>query len=99
MGEVLELFEVEGTNHRPLELREKSMFGAGRIEAMDILLTVQDIDVPPPESGPEQCVDGFARLTGVADGPDHAIGRIPDEVPSVSAECRHAMTPFDGSRN
>ena len=69
------------------------MFGACRIETMEILLTVQDVDVLPVESGPEQRVDGRPRLVGVADGPDHAIGRIRDEVPSVSAHCFHGHDP------
>ena len=29
------------------------MLGAGRIEALEILLAVQDVDVLPVESGPE----------------------------------------------
>ena len=53
MGEVLELFELEGTNQRPVKLREESMLGACRIEAMEILFTVQDVDVLLVESGPE----------------------------------------------
>ena len=53
MGQVLELFEVEGTNQRPLKLREESMIGACRIQTLEILLVVQDVDVLAVESGPE----------------------------------------------
>ena len=74
--QVLELFEVEGANQRPLKLREESMLGAGRIETLEILLIVQDVDVLAVESGPEQRVDGRLRLVVVADGPDDAIGRV-----------------------
>ena len=58
MGQVFELFELEGTNQRPMKLREESMRGACRVEAMEILLTVQDVDVLLVESGPQQRVDG-----------------------------------------
>ena len=54
MRQVLELFEVKGTNQRPLKLREESVFGACRIETIEILLIVQEVDVLPLESGPEQ---------------------------------------------
>ena len=51
MRQVLELFEVEGTNQRPLKLREESVVGARRVEALEILLVVQDVDVVTEESG------------------------------------------------
>ena len=66
------------------------MRGAGRIETLEILLTVQHVDVLPVESGPEQRVDGCPRLVGVGDGPDHAIGRVRYEI------LRSALTVFIG---
>ena len=90
-------FEVEGANQRPLKLREESVLGPCRIETIEILLVVQDVDVLLVESRLEQRGDGRPCLAVVADGPDHAIRRVRDEVPPVSARCLHAMTLFDGS--
>ena len=53
MREVLELLEVEVADQRALKLCEESMFGAGLVETMEILLAVQDVDVLPLESGLE----------------------------------------------
>ena len=53
MREVLELLGLKGPNHRPLKLREESMFDAGRIQAMEILVAVEDVDVLLVESGAE----------------------------------------------
>jgi hypothetical protein len=55
---------------------------------MEILLTVQDVDVVAVESGLEQRIDGFSRLIGVDDRSDHAIRRVPDEV------FAHWLRPF-----
>ena len=93
MRQVLELFEVKGTNQRPLKLREESVCGACRIETMEILLIVQEVDVLPLESGPEQRADDLLRLVVVGDGPDHAIGRVGDEASLVSAHCFHGHDP------
>ena len=93
MRQVLELFEVEGTNQRALKLREEAMVGARRIETLEILLIVQDVDVLPDESGAEQRVDGRLGLDVVADGADHAIGGVRDEASSVSARCFHRHGP------
>ena len=100
MGQVFELFELEGTNQRPMKLREESMRGACRVEAVGILLTVQDVDVLLVESGPQQRVDGRLGLARVADGPDDAIRRVGDEVPcSVPAAfmVRDPVQRFDES--
>jgi hypothetical protein len=76
MRQVLELFEIEGAYQRPLELREESVLGTGRIETLEILLVVQDVDVFTAESGAKQCVDGRPRLAVVGNSPDHAIRRV-----------------------
>ena len=73
------------------------MFGACRIETLEILFTVQDIDVLPFESGPEQGVDGLPRLVGVADGPDHAIRRVEMKSLRSVLTAFMAMTLFNGS--
>jgi hypothetical protein len=93
MGEVLEFFELQAPDQRALKLREESMLGAGRIEPLEILVAVQHVDILAVEAGPEERVDGGARLAGVADGPDHAIRGIPYEIPSVSTHCFHRHHP------
>jgi hypothetical protein len=89
MRQVLELFELQRTDQLPLKLREKSVRGPGRVQTLKVLLAVQDVDVLLAESGLEQRVDGRPRLVGVADGPDHAICRVRDEVPLVGSHCFH----------
>jgi hypothetical protein len=95
--EVLELFELERAYQRPLKLREESMLGPCRIETLQILLAVEDVDVLPVESGAEERVDSRLRLGGVGDGSDHAIGRIRNEVPTLSAGCCHGGALINGS--
>ncbi len=91
--QVLELFEIQRPDQRPLKLRQESMIGPGRIEATEVLLTMQDIDVLAVESGSEQRIDSCLRLRGVANGADDAIGRIPDEIPVIGARCFHGQDP------
>ena len=83
--QMLELLEVEGPDQRALELRQEAVLDAGRIETMEILLAVQDVDVLAIESGLEQRVDRRSRLDRVADGPDDAIRRVANEIGTVSA--------------
>ena len=96
MGEVLEILGLKVTNQRPLKLREESMFGAGLVKTMEAFFTLQEVDVALVESGLKQRADGFTSLGWVADGPDHAIGRIRNEVFLVSAQCFHALAPSLG---
>jgi hypothetical protein len=44
MGEVLELLEIEGADHRAMELGEESVRGARRVQTIQIFFTVQDVD-------------------------------------------------------
>ena len=41
VGQVLELLEIQGADHRALKLRDEAMLGARRIEAFEIVLAVQ----------------------------------------------------------
>src|SRR4029450_818417 len=83
--EVLELFELESTDQPALKLGEQSVPDAFRIEAVEVLLAVQHVDVFAAESGTEQRIDDGPGLGGVADSPNHAVRRVTDEIPSISA--------------
>ena len=87
--EVLELVQVERPDHRALKLREESMVGSGLVEAAEPLFPLQKIDVLLLEPGLKERTDGFPRLPRVGDCPDHAIGRVPNEIPPCSARSIH----------
>ena len=67
-------------DQRSLESRQEAMLRSARIEAMQAIFSVQDVDVLPVNPGPKQRFDGRARMRGVGDGADDAVGRIRDEV-------------------
>ena len=86
MRQLLELFELEGPNERPLHVGEESVLGSVRIETMEPLVAVKHFDVLTVESRLEQRLNCGLSPGRVGQGPDHAVRRVRDEVVPVGGD-------------
>jgi hypothetical protein len=96
--EVLELLQLERADHRPLDLREESMFFAGEIQTMNRFLAVQDVDVLAAKSGGEQGFYGFVRRSAVGECADYTIRGVSDELGSAGAHDFHGCPVLPNRR-
>ncbi len=77
---VLKLFDrARRPQQRALELREEAARLAGGVEAAQVVLVAQDVDILRLEAGSAQHLGRASRGLIARQGPDHTIGRIRHE--------------------
>jgi hypothetical protein len=94
---MLEMFRflslASGADQRALDLGKEAMAGARRIQPVQILLTVQNVDIFRIETGVQQRFDGGARLARVRDRTNDTLRWVRDELAGVLVVLHVFFTP------
>jgi hypothetical protein len=81
------------TNHRSLELGEKPMFATSRVQAMQTLVSVQDLNRLALDTRLEERLNGFAGMASIGDGANDTTRRIADEITGIVKTGVHGFLP------
>jgi hypothetical protein len=68
------------SNQRSLKLREEAMFGSARIEAVHVVLSVENIDVLSVNSRLKQLFDCRTSTRSIGDSTDDSVRGVADEI-------------------